>query len=200
MVATRRTGCRASVSRQEEMRGGGTTNGEKKEQPHSCSFTGLGDTGGAGTTGPREQVGPEQGQGLLGRGWVGLGTVPSFMRESKLPADIRLVCVGYSQPARAVAGMKRAAARNASGTPNGWRIRRRTIVRTRRNLQWTKGKINEKKFSKIHYSASEDNDTSFLAQCKPNVELNKKKSNTGSHSNSITSYEATQVRPSSTID
>ena len=92
MVEGRRTACRFSASSRQEVKGGEANNGTRMEQPHSCIFTCSTDTGAAGAKGRREQVGPEQGQGLLGSVGAGFG-VAAFVGESGA-TGLRSMCVG----------------------------------------------------------------------------------------------------------
>ena len=129
MDEPRRTGSPKSASSSAKAKAGGATEERNNGQPQSCEVSRSRGTGIGGATGRRVQVGPVQGQGFAG--WD--DTLRVKDTSAGFVCGLRSMWIGESQPARAVAGVKKATLSNASGMLRR-RAGRRTEVHTKRSI------------------------------------------------------------------
>lgn len=92
---------------------GGTRSGRGIKRPHSGAVKDLTEEGASGANGWREQMGPVQGQGLLG--WRGSDFGTAGVLTGTGSTGVRSMWVGESQPAQTGAGARRTTARHAEG-------------------------------------------------------------------------------------
>lgn len=131
MDEPRRTGSPKSASSSAKVQEDGASEERSSGHPQSCEVTRSSGTGVAGgATGRRVQVGPVQGHGFAGSD----GSLRVEDTSVGFVCGLRSMWVGESQPARAVAGVKRATLSNASGMLKR-RARRRTEVHTKRSIR-----------------------------------------------------------------